>query len=135
GSVHAMKVSLPPKAKRLYQLVRKSDLWDKKLGMYKLNASLGAESTELGRIKAFSPGWLENESIFLHMHYKYLLEVLKAGMVDAFLKETRTGLIPFRDAKTYGRPVFENSSFLASSIFPKQEYHGRGFVARLSGAT
>jgi hypothetical protein len=80
-------------------------------------------------------GWLENESIFLHMHYKYLLEVLKSGLTDLFLEDIKTGLIPFQDPETYGRPVFENSSFIASSAFPDASYHGKGFVARLSGAT
>lgn len=135
GSVHAMKVMSPARAKKLYQNVKKSGLADKKVGMYKLNVSLADESAELGRINAFSPGWLENESIFLHMHYKYLLEILRSGFVDLFIKEMPTGLIPFRDPKTYGRPNFENSSFLASSSFPNPDFHGRGFVARLSGAT
>lgn len=36
---------------------------------------------------------------------------------------------------TYGRPTFENSSFIASSAFPDPSIHGKGFVARLSGAT
>ena len=26
---------------------------------------------EVGRMMAFSPGWLENESIWLHMSYKW----------------------------------------------------------------
>jgi hypothetical protein len=103
--------------------------------MYRLNVSLENESDELGRVRIFTPGWLENESIFLHMHYKYLLEVLRAGMVETFLKEIQTGLIPFRNPDTYGRPTFQNSSFVASSAFPDADYHGRGFVARLSGAT
>jgi len=135
GAVHAMKMSPPAKAKQLYQSVKRSALADKSLGMYRLNASLANESDELGRIRVFSPGWLENESIFLHMHYKYLLEVLRAGMVDQFFEEAATGLVPFRDANSYGRPLFENSSFIASSAFPDASCHGRGYVARLSGAT
>lgn len=135
GSVHAMKLAQRPQAKKLYQTVRKSELFDKKLGMYKLNAPLTDESTEIGRIHVFSPGWLENESIFLHMHYKYLLEILRAGLHDEFAAEMSKGLIPYRNPETYGRPTFENSSFIASSRFPVPDYHGKGFVARLSGAT
>jgi hypothetical protein len=135
GAVHAMKLSHRAAAKKLYQGVRKSPLFDKKLGMYKLNAPLKDESTEIGRIHVFSPGWLENESIFLHMHYKYLLEILRSGLTEEFLDETTKGLIPFCDPNTYGRPTFENSSFIASSRFPVADYHGKGFVARLSGAT
>ncbi len=135
GPVHYMKMLSTPKAKQLYLAVKRSLLADKKLGMYRLNVSLQPESSELGRIKAFSPGWLENESIFLHMHYKFLLELLRRGMTDIFFKEIQTGLIPFRDPKTYGRSIFENSSFIASSSFPDPSIHGKGFVARLSGAT
>jgi hypothetical protein len=103
--------------------------------MYRLNASLQDESMELGRAKVFCPGWLENESIFLHMHYKFLLEILRSGMTDVFFKEMTSGLIPYRDAATYGRPTYENSSFIASSAFPDTGVHGKGYVARLSGAT
>jgi hypothetical protein len=56
-------------------------------------------------------------------------------MIETFLKEIQTGWIAFRDAEQYGRSIYENSSFVASSSFPEESYHGRGFVARLSGAT
>jgi len=135
GSVHAMKLLNVSKAKKLFSQVKKSELADKKLGMFKSNVSLKEESPEIGRIRVFAEGWLENESIFLHMHYKFLLEVLRSGLTEEFIKESKKGLIPFRDAKTYGRSIFENSSFLASSAFPKKDFHGKGFVARLSGAT
>jgi len=135
GAVHAMKVGSGSMAKQIYKAVKRSPLADKKLGMYKLNSSLENESPEIGRIRIFSQGWLENESIFLHMHYKFLLELLRAGLIDEFLKESEKGLIPFRDPKVYGRSIYENSSFIASSAFPNRELHGKGFVARLSGAT
>ena len=35
----------------------------------------------------------------------------------------------------YGRSTLENSSFIASSVNPNPDVHGRGFVARLSGST
>ena len=35
----------------------------------------------------------------------------------------------------YGRSVLENSSFIVSSAYPDERLHGRGFYARLSGAT
>lgn len=135
GPVHAMKGASVAEARRLHRLVQRSKLYDKKLGMYKLNAPLEGESTEIGRIRVFAPGWLENESIFLHMHYKYLLQLLRSGLNDEFEKEIKKGLICFREPKTYGRSIFENSSFIASSSFPDPSLHGRGFVARLSGAT
>jgi hypothetical protein len=135
GAVHALRGMTPALSRKFHKTVRRSELFDTELEMYKLNAPLPKEKTELGRIQVFASGWLENESIFLHMHYKYLLALLRAGLVDTFYGELPKGLIAFRDAATYGRSTFENSSFLASSAFPDPSYHGRGFVARLSGAT
>lgn len=121
--------------KRLYHNVRKSALFDKKLSMYKVNASLDDASYEIGRAKAFSPGWLENESIWLHMEYKYLLELLKSEMYEEFYQDFYNACIPFLDYDTYGRSLLENSSFLVSSANSDEKIHGKGFVARLSGAT
>lgn len=121
--------------KKLYQEVKNSGLYDRKLGMYKVNADLASGSYELGRARAFTPGWLENESIWLHMEYKYLLELLKSEMYEEFFADFRKAAIPFLDAEQYGRSIYENSSFIASSANPNQAYHGKGFVARLSGST
>ncbi|MDE7477378.1 MAG: hypothetical protein K2M91_05410, partial [Lachnospiraceae bacterium] len=121
--------------KTLYEQVKKSDLYDNKLSMYKVNASLEDVSYELGRARAFTPGWLENESIWLHMEYKYLLELLKSGMYDEFFEDFHKAAIPFLDEDIYGRSIYENSSFIASSKNPNRKYHGKGFVARLSGST
>lgn len=54
--------------KDIYYKVKSSFLCDDKLKMYKVNASLEDTSIEIGRAKVFTPGWLENESIWLHMH-------------------------------------------------------------------
>jgi len=43
--------------------------------------------------------------------------------------------VPFQDPKVYGRSIFENSSFIASSSFIDPKLHGTGVVARLSGST
>ncbi len=123
------------KKKELYEQVKNSDLYDDKLFMYKVNASLENASYELGRATAFTPGWLENESIWLHMEYKYLLELLKSGMYEEFFGDFHKAAIPFLDRETYGRSIYENSSFIASSKNPNETYHGKGFVARLSGST
>ncbi|MBN1121206.1 MAG: cellobiose phosphorylase [Anaerolineae bacterium] len=122
-------------ARALHQRVRESDLFDAKLKMYKTNASLADQPIEIGRARAFPPGWLENESIWLHMEYKYLLSLLKAGLVDAFYEDFRNVLIPFQDPEVYGRSLLENSSFIVSSAHVDPSLHGRGFVARLSGST
>ena len=136
GPVHALKVTPDvERARQIHARVRESALYDRKLGMVKVNASLADESHELGRCRAFTPGWLENESIWLHMEYKYLLELLKAGLYDDFFADFKQTLVPFLDPATYGRSPLENSSFLVSSAHPDESLHGRGFVARLSGST
>jgi hypothetical protein len=135
GMMRAMKDLDIDSAKRLYEQVKESPLYDRKLKMYKVNASLEALPKDIGRVRAFTPGWLENESIWLHMEYKYLLEVLRAGLYEDFFKDFKTALIPFLDPKVYGRSPLENSSFLVSSAHPDVLLHGVGFVARLSGAT
>ncbi len=136
GAVHALRVAGDScKARAIYRAVQQSQLQDAKLGMYRVNAPLDHESFEIGRSRTFSPGWLENESIFLHMHYKFLLETLRSGQATEFYRDLRRGLVAFQDPAVYGRSPLENSSFIASSRFPDAKVHGVGFVARLSGAT
>lgn len=136
GPVRYLKLSLTDKEKKeVYDKVRTSDLYDRKLSMYKVNAPLAAESYELGRCRAFTPGWLENESIWLHMEYKYLLELLKSGLYQEYMEDFYKAVIPFLPEERYGRSILENSSFLASSANPDEKLHGKGFVARLSGST
>ena len=134
AQMHAMNV-MDDEVEEIYKSVRQSSLYDRKLGMYRLNASLDDFSLEIGRARVFTPGWLENESVFLHMHYKYLLSLLKSGLTEQFFREIRDGLIPFKNPEEYGRSIYENSSFLVSSCNPDSRLHGRGFSARLSGST
>lgn len=122
-------------AAALHERVKASALFDRKLGMYKLNAPLDDQPIHIGRSTVYTPGWLENESIFMHMHYKYLLALLTAGLYEDFWQEARRGLVPFFDPEVYGRSVLENSTFVVSSAHPDPTLHGKGFVARLSGAT
>lgn len=136
GPVRYLKLDLSKESKKtVYDHVKNSDLYDKKLSMYKVNASLESASYELGRARAFTPGWLENESVWLHMEYKYLLEVLRSGMYEEFFDDFHKAAIPFLDPEVYGRSIYENSSFIASSRNPNEKMHGKGFVARLSGST
>jgi hypothetical protein len=130
-----MKLANESQARAMYDRIKASDLYDAALGMYKTSVSLEGEGDEIGRIRAFTAGWLERESVFLHMTYKYLLSLLKAGLYDEFFSEIKTSLIPFLDPAVYGRSTLENSSFIASSVNPDPHVHGRGFVARLSGST
>jgi hypothetical protein len=136
GAVHAMRsADSVDAARRLYRAVRASDLYDAALGMYRVNAPLEEETTEIGRIRVFTPGWLENASIFLHMHYKFLLEALRSGLAEEFFSDFQRGVVAFHDPAVYGRSPLENSSFIASSRFSDPASHGQGFVSRLSGAT
>ncbi len=136
GAVRRLKLGGSASEKRaLYDAVRSGPLYDRKLRMYKVNASLSAASYELGRAVAFVPGWLENESVWLHMEYKYLLELLRAGLYREFFADLRDAAVPFLDPDVYGRSIYENSSFIVSSAYPNAALHGKGFVARLSGST
>ncbi len=136
GFVHALRTAgSPPQAEALYKAVRSSALFDRKLGMYRVNADLSKESDEIGRTRIFPPGWLENGSVWLHMEYKYFLELLRCGLVKEFFKEVRAALVPFLDPVQYGRSILQNSSFIVSSAHEDENLHGQGFVARLSGST
>lgn len=136
GFVHALRVERDPqKARKIYQAVRSSALFDKKLKMYKVNADLTSESEDIGRTRVFPRGWLENESVWLHMEYKYLLELLRSGLYKEFYQTMRDILVPFFKPEVYGRSILENSSFLVSSAHEDPALYGQGFVARLSGST
>lgn len=123
------------KLKRMYEKIRQSQMFDKKIKMYITSESLKNETLEIGRARAFTAGWLERESCFMHMEYKYLLGLIKSGLYDEYYHDIKTCLLPFTDPKIYGRSTLENSSFIASSVNPNPENHGRGFVARLTGTT
>ena len=136
GPVRYFKLGDDANAKKvMYDKIKASDLYDDKLSMYKVNASLSDASFELGRCRAFTPGWLENESIWLHMEYKYLLELIRGGLYKEFFGDLKNAAVPFLDKDVYGRSTLENSSFIASSKNPNEKIHGKGFVARLSGST
>lgn len=136
GPARVMKtITDEARANELYKAVRGSDIFDGKLEMYKTSGSLSEASTEIGRLKAFTPGWLEREAVFLHMEYKYLYALLKAGLYEQYYTDIKTMLVPFMKPEVYGRSTLDNSSFIASSANPDEAVHGRGFVARLSGST
>ena len=135
GQVKTHKILDADQSSALHENVLASDLYDKKLKMFRVNGILKDESFEIGRAKAFSPGWLENGSIWLHMEYKYLLELLKQGLTETFIKTFKETGILFQDPNVYKRSIFENSSFILSSLNSDTKNHGRGYIARLSGAT
>lgn len=120
--------------KLMHNKVLETELYDKKLKIYRTSTDLDNETLEIGRIRAFTKGWLERESCFLHMTYKYLLGLLYSGLYDEFFKELETNLVCNMDPNVYGRSVLENSSFIATSCNPDPETHGKGYVSRLTGA-
>jgi hypothetical protein len=134
--MHALRLTKDIKeAASIYNATKASPLFDKKLRMYKVTASLKEMPEEIGRCRVFTPGWLEHESIWLHMEYKYLLETLNKELYTQFFEDFRNVLIPFQNPQRYGRSILENSSFLVSSAFVDKSLHGNGYVARLSGST
>ncbi len=136
GVVHAMRCEPNPEAVlAMHRAVLESPLYDHKLHMFKVNAPLDGEGFEIGRCRVFPSGWLENESIWLHMSYKYLLELARKGLFEAFHEAAGTSLVCNLDPHVYGRSILENASFICSSAFYDESRHGRGYYARLSGST
>lgn len=95
-------------AREMFNNVKKTDIYDSKLGMYKTSASIEECSMENGRCRAFTPGWQERENVFLHMEYKYMLAMIKAGLYDEFYETVTRALVPFLDPNMYGRSILEN---------------------------
>jgi hypothetical protein len=128
--------AFPGKAREVYDAVRSSALFDTELQMYRLCEPYPAEDFAVGRaVGAYPRGWLENESIYTHMEYKWLLEVLRAGLTDEFWSDARTMFPAFLDPATYGRSPLEGVSFIVSGAHPDPAEHGRGYQPRLSGMT
>jgi hypothetical protein len=121
--------------KLMYKKIKQSDIYDENLKMYKTSGDLDNETHEIGRIRAFTKGWLERESNFMHMTYKYLLGLLRAGLYEEYYEAIDSNLVCFMDPEVYGRSTLENSSFIAPTNNPDKSIHGQGFFARLSGST
>lgn len=119
----------------IHKRILASGIYDEKLGLYKTSASLDEETLEIGRARAFTKGWLERESSFVHMSYKYLIGMFKSGLYEAFYRDLKTSMPAFMDPLVYGRSTLENVSFIATSNNPNKKVHGQGFVARLTGTT
>lgn len=68
-------------SRKVYEAVRRSTLHDKALQMYKISENLDGQPFEIGRMMAFDSGWLENESVWMHMSYKWYLEVSRRRLV------------------------------------------------------
>ncbi|MFQ5801611.1 MAG: hypothetical protein ACE5JQ_01780 [Candidatus Methylomirabilales bacterium] len=134
GPVHLLRAH-PEWKEKIYRGVKRSRLYDRKIKMYRSCESLEKEPFEIGRIRAYTYGWVEHGSIYLHMEYKWLLELLRNGLYREFYRGIKTILIPFLCPDVYGRSILEGSSFIVSSAFGDDKLHGRGFQPRLSGNT
>jgi hypothetical protein len=104
--------------------------------MYVSSEPVAAEHFEYGRaIGAYPRGWLENESVYTHMEYKYLLALLQSGLAAEYWADAPRALVPFLDPAVYGRSPLEGVSFIVSRAYPDPREHGRGYQPRLSGMT
>jgi hypothetical protein len=136
GVLHAMRTEEREEARHdLYQRMRSSPLFDNKLGMYIVGDSVREHGPEVGRIWAWSPGWFENENVFLHAEHKYILNCLHAGLCEDAWGDFRNCALPFQPMDRLGRNPLENASFIMSSRQPKAGYAGRGYQPRSSGTT
>jgi hypothetical protein len=134
ASARAYKLADNTVSEADYEAIKKTDLYDSKLHFYKTCASLDNAPFEIGRVHAFTKGWLERECNFLHMDYKYLLGLLEAGYYDDFYAEAKTNFVFNMDPYVYGRNPTEASSFVVPTCNPDSSKHGRGYFARLTGA-
>ncbi len=134
ASARSFKVGKEITSRKDYQLIKKTDLYDKKIHMYKTCADIDEAPFEIGRVHAFTKGWLERECVFLHMTYKYILGLLKGGYYKEFYNEIKDNFVYNRDPYVYGRNPIESSSFIVPTCNPDSSLHGRGFFARLTGA-
>jgi hypothetical protein len=117
-----------------YRRIKASGLYDPELHFYKTCAPIDDAPFEIGRVHAFTKGWLERECNFLHMDYKYLLGLLEAGLYSDFYDEIKTNWVVAMDPYVYGRNPVEASSFIVPTCNPDKSKHGRGYFARLTGA-
>lgn len=134
--VHALRTMTDSdKAESLCRDLRKSPLFDRKLNMYLLGDSIKRFGLKAGRIGLWTPGWFENENVFLHMEHKLLVSMFECGQYDRLFATMREIMIPYQPTLRYGRSPVENTSFIVSSRHPAPERHGRGYLPRSSGTT
>lgn len=134
ASARSFKVGKEIASRQDYYNIKKTDVYDKKLKIYKTCADIDNAPFEIGRVHAFTKGWLERECDFLHMTYKHLLGLLKAGYYKEFYKECKVNLVFNMNPYVYGRSPIESSSFIVPTCNPDSKLHGQGFFARLTGA-
>jgi hypothetical protein len=110
ASARALKLADGTISEKDYAVIKESDLYDHELHFYKTCAAIDDAPFEIGRVHAFTKGWLERECNFLHMDYKYILGLLEAGYYDKFFDEIKTNWVVYLDPFVYGRNPTEASS-------------------------
>ena len=132
GPTHFLRAH-PDQALAVYEALRESPLFDEHQDRFKVCEPLTEESYEIGRVKAWPPGWMENETIQMEAAGKFLLEVLRSGLATEFYRDIKGHLAPFWEADRYGRSIYQNASFIVPSAYADAALHGRGFNARHTG--
>lgn len=134
GPAHSLRDSLnSEEAMRIYDKVKDSPLYDKQIKMYKICAPLMGESNELGRNSMYPRSVSENESVFMHLEFKYLLGMLYSGLYDQFYEEIENCFPVYMDPAVYLRSPLENCSCIYSSVHERESLIGAGNTLRLSG--
>lgn len=134
ASARSLKLGKEFADKEQYEKIKQTNIYDKKLKFYKTSEDLDDAPFEIGRVHAFTKGWLERECNFLHMTYKYLLGLLKCGLYKEFYEEIKTNFVINMDPYVYGRSIIEHSSFIVPTCNPNKNIWGKGYFARLTGA-
>ena len=134
GPAHFLRIN-PDLAGSVYEALRESPLFDEHQDRFKICEPLGEESFEIGRVRAWPPGWMENEAVQTPAAGRLLLEMLRSGLAAEFYRDIKTHLPPFSNPDEYGRSIYQNASFLVSSAYTDPELRGRGFQARLGGVS
>lgn len=134
ASARAMKLGPEVMSVKDYETIKDSGIYDRSLHFYKTCAALDDAPFEIGRVHAFTKGWLERECNFLHMSYKYMLGLLKAELYEQFFDEIKMNFVVYMKPEIYGRDPAEASSFVVPTCNPDPKNWGRGYFARLTGA-
>ena len=120
--------------------MKNSVLYDKNLQRFKVNAGVEKFSekypqyaNKVGRYIIFPDGWLEGQSIWTHMDYKFLLELVKSGLYDEFFTEIKTNVPAFMDVLEWQRIITQLGSFSVASSHPDKRMHGTAQYAQSSG--
>ena len=69
------------------------------------------------------------------MEYKYLLELIRNGMYEAFFEDFHKAAIPFLDKEVYGRSIYETHPLSQAVKIQTKHIMAKVLWLRLSGST